>query len=49
MCGRSQVAGVVLAAGAALVDSVLVDVVLEDVVEELDDEDELDDPRLSVL
>ena len=47
--GRAQVAGVVLAAGAALVDSVLVDEVLEVVVDELEDDEELDEPRLSVL
>ena len=50
--GVAQEAGVVLAAGVELVDSVVVDdalevVVLDVEVEELDEE--LDEPRLSVL
>ena len=47
VCGRDQVAGVVLAAGVVLVDSL--DVLAAGVVLVLDVEGELDEPRLSVL
>jgi len=49
VCGRDQVAGVVVAAGAAVVDSLDVLAAGVVLVVELDVEDELDEPRLSVL
>jgi hypothetical protein len=49
VCGRDQVAGVVLAAGVVLVDSLDVLAAGVVLVVVLDVEEELDEPRLSVL